>query len=143
MLIITEILFGYASKVKSSTMGLTNSGAGIIMSCGAALMTSMAIIKTNEYISKSKLRYTKPRDWINVFTLLYEKALEQSMVDRKIDEKEALEIKKINNNYIDNRSEPMKNSIFKVEDVFGDVIGEDSFNQEQITKPNTFSTKIM
>ena len=89
MLIITEILVGNASKVKSSTMGLTNSCAGIFMSCGAALMTSIAIIKTNEYISKSKLRYTKPRDWINVFTLLYEKALKQSMVDRKIDEKEA------------------------------------------------------
>ena len=30
---------------------------------------------------------------------------------------------------------------FKVEDVFGDVIGEDNFSQEQITKPNIFSAK--
>ena len=34
----------------------------------------------------------------------------------------------------------MKNFLFKVEDVFGDVIGKDSFNQEQIAQPNTFLT---
>ena len=42
-----------------------------------------------------KIRYTKLRDWINVITLLYEKTLKQSMVDKKIDEKEALELKRI------------------------------------------------
>ena len=32
----------------------------------------------------------------------------------------------------------MKNTQFKVEDVFGDVISKDNFSQEQITKPNIF-----
>ena len=64
------------------------------------------------------------------------------MVDKKIDEKEAQELKKLYNLYIDRKSEFMKNNSFKVEDVFGDVISEDTFSQEQITKLNNFSGKI-
>ena len=37
----------------------------------------------------------------------------------------------------------MRNTNFKVEDVFGDVISKDNFSQEQITKLNKFLTKIM
>ena len=60
------------------------------------------------------------------------------MVDRKIDEKETEDLKKIFNHYIDKRKEIMKNTSFKVEDVFGDVISKDNFSQEQITKLNKF-----
>ena len=98
---------------------------------------------TNEYISKLKIRYTKLKDWINVITLLYEKTLKQSMIDKKIDEKEAMELKKIYNHYIDKRSEIMKNTSFRVEDVFGYVISKDSISPEQITKLNKFLAKIM
>ena len=94
LLIITEILAGSASAVGSSTMGLINPGAGIIISSSTALLTSIAILITNEYISKLKIRYTKLRDWINVITLLYEKTLKESMIDKKIHEKEANELKK-------------------------------------------------
>ena len=143
LLIISEILVGSASAVGSSTMGLIIPGAGIIISSSTALLTSIAILITNEYISKLKIRYTKLRDWINVITLLYEKTLKTSMIDNKIDEKEANELKKIYNHYIDKRSEIMKNTSFKVEDVFGDVISKDNFSQEQITKLNNFLAKIM
>ena len=37
----------------------------------------------------------------------------------------------------------MKNTQFKVEDVFGDVISKDNFSREQLTKPNNFLGKIM
>ena len=108
LLIITEILVGSASAVGSSTMGLINPGAGNIISSSKALLTSIAILITNEYISKLKVRYTKLRDWINVITLLFEKTLKQSKIDKKIDQKEAEELKKIYNHYIDNRSEIIK-----------------------------------
>ena len=124
-------------------MGLINPGAGIIISSSTALLTSIAISITNEYISKLKIRYTKLRDWINVITLLYEKTFKTSMIDKKIDQKESEELKKIYNHYIDKRKEIMKNTQFKVEDVFGDVISEDNFSQEQITKLNNFLAKIM
>ena len=143
LLIITEILVGAGSAVGSSTMGLINPGVGIIISSSTALLTSIAILITNEHISKLEIRYTKLRDWIIVITLLYEKTLKQSMIDKKIDEKEALELQKIYNHYIDKRSEIMKNTSFKVEDVFGDVISKDNFSQEQITKLNNFLAKIM
>ena len=123
-------------------MGLINPGAGINISSSTALLTSIAILTTNEYISKLKIRYTKLREWNNVITLLYEKLLKQSMVDRKIDEKEAQKLKKIYNHYIEKRSEIMKNTSFKVEFVFGDVISKDNFSQEQINKFNNFSAKI-
>ena len=69
-------------------MGLINPRVGIIASSSTAFLPSIAILITNEYISKLKIRYTKLRDWINVITLLYEKTLKQSMIDKKIDEKE-------------------------------------------------------
>ena len=130
MLIITEILVGTGSGVGSSSMALINPGAGIVISSSTALLTSIAILITNEYISKLKIRYTKLRDWINVITLLYEKTLKQSMIDKENDEKETLELKKTYNHYIDKRSEIMKNKHFRVEDVFGDVISKDNFSQE-------------
>ena len=137
-LIITEILVGAGSAVGSSTMGLINPGAGIIISSSTALLTSIAILITNEYISKLKIRYTKLRDWINVITLLYEKTLKQSMIDKKIDQKEAEQLKQIYNHYVDKKSEIMKNTQFKVEDIFNDIIHKDTISQEQITNLNNF-----
>ena len=81
--IITEILVGSGSAISSSSMGLIKAGAGISISSSAALITSIAILITNECNSKLKIRYTKLRDWINVITLLYEKTLKQSMIDKK------------------------------------------------------------
>ena len=94
VLIITEILIGSGSANSTSTMSLMNPSISKVLTSSTALLTSLAILITNEYISKLKLRYTKPRDWINFITILYEKTLNQSMIDKKIDEKEALELKK-------------------------------------------------
>ena len=144
LLIISEILIGSASTISSSTMGLINPGAGIFISSSTALLTRIAILFTNDYISKLKIRYTKLRDWINVITLLYEKTLRESMIDRKINQKEAEQLKQIYyNHYIDKRKDIMKNTQFKVEDVFGDVIRKDNFSQEQITKLNNSLAKLM
>ena len=84
MLFITGILVRSASAVGSSTMGLIIPGAGLIVSSSTALLTSIAILITKEYISEIKIRYTKLRDWINVMTFLFEKTLKQSMIDKKI-----------------------------------------------------------
>ena len=143
LLIITGILIGSETAISCSTLGLINTGAGIIISSSTALLTSIAILITNEYISKLKKRYTKVGDWINVITLLYEKTLKQSMVGKKIDGKEAPELKKSYNHYPDKRKEIMKNTQLRVEDVFGDVISKDNFSQEQITKLNNFLAKMM
>ena len=85
LLIITEILIRSGLAISTSTWGLISPGANFIISSSTALLTSIAILITNEYISKLKMRYTKLRDWINVITLLYEKNLKQSMIDKKID----------------------------------------------------------
>ena len=55
----TQFLIGSALTVSSSTMGLINPGAAIVISSGTALLTSIAILKTNECISKLKIPYTK------------------------------------------------------------------------------------
>ena len=143
LLIITEILVGSGGAIGSSAMSLINPGAGIIISSSTALLTSIAILITNEYISKLKIRYTKIKDWINVITLLYEKNLKESMIDKKIDQKEAEQLKQIYNHYIDKKSEIMKNTSFKVEDIFNDIIHKDTISQEQITKLNNFLAKMM
>ena len=143
LLIITEILIGGSSAIGTSTMSLINPSIGIIASSSTAFLTSPAILITNEYISKLKLRYTKLRDWINFITILYEKTLNQSMIDKKIDEKEAQELKKIYNHYVDKRTEIMDSTKFKVEDIFGEVISKDTISTEQITKLNNFLAKMM
>ena len=56
LLIITEILIGSGSAIGSSTLGLINPGAGNIISSSTALLTSIAILITNENISKVKMR---------------------------------------------------------------------------------------
>ena len=143
LLIITEILVGSGSAIGTSTMSLINPSVGIVLTSSTALLTSLAILITNEYISKLKLRYTKLRDWINFITIMYEKTINQSMIDKKIDEKEALELKKNYNHYVDKRTEIMNSTKFRVEDIFGDVISKDSISTEQITKLNNFLGKIM
>ena len=143
LLIITEILIGSGSAITSSTFSFNNPSIGIPIASCSALITSLAILITNEYISKLKLRYTKLREWINFIIILYEKTLNQSMIDKKIDEKEALELKKIYNHYVDKRTEIMDSTKFKVEDIFGDVISKDSISSEQITKVNNFLAKML
>ena len=123
-------------------MRLINLGAGIFIPSSTALLTSIAILITNEYISKLKKRYTKLRDWVNVIFLLYEKNLKSSKVDKKTHQNEAEELKKIYSHYLDKRKDIMKNTQFKVEDVFGDVISKDTFSQEQITKIINFLAKM-
>ena len=142
LLIITEILVGSGSVIGSSVMSLINPGAGIIISSSTALLTSIAILITIEYIIKMKIRYTKLRDWIKVNTLLYEKILKESMIDKVINQKEADELKQIYNHYVDKKSEIMKNTQFKVEDIFNDVINKDTISQEQIVKLNNFLAKM-
>ena len=75
--------------------------------------------------------------------MLYEKTLKESMIDKKVDEKEANQLKEIYNHYIDKKSEIMKNTSFKVEEVFNDIIHKDIISQEQITKLNNFLAKVM
>ena len=143
LLIITEILVGSGSAISTSAMSIVNPSIGIVLTSSTALLTSLAILITNEYISKLKLRYTKLRDWIIFFTILYEKTLNQSMIEKKIDEKESLELKKIYIHYVDKREEIMNLTKFRVEDIFGDIVSKDSISPEQITKLNNFLAKIM
>ena len=128
--IITEVLVGGCSAIGRSAMSLINPGAGINISSSTALLTNIAVLITLEHISNVKIRYTKLRYWINVITLLYEKTLKESKIDKKIDQKEADQLKKNYNHYIDKRKEFMKNTSFKVEEVFSYVISKDSVPPE-------------
>ena len=143
LLILTEILVGSGSAKGTSTMSLIKPSIGVILTSSRALITSIAILITNECISKLKRRYTKLRDWINVITFLYEKTLKESMIDRKIDQKESEQLKQTYNHYVDKKSEIMKNTQFKVEDIFTDVISKDTISTEQLTKLNNVLAKIM
>ena len=89
LLIIIEILIGSGSVIGSSAMTLDNPGAVNILSSSTALLSSIAILKTNESFSNLKNRYTKLRHWINVITLLYEKTLKESMIVKKMIKKKS------------------------------------------------------
>ena len=65
------------------------------------------------------------------------------MIDKKINQKESEQLKQIYNHYVDKKTEIMKNTQFKVEDIISDVISKDTISTEQITKLNNFLAKIM
>ena len=77
---------------------------GIVIQSGTAPIFSVVCLITNEYIPKLKLNYTKLGDWMKMITLLYEKFLEQSMVDKQRDNKEADELNKLCNRYVNETS---------------------------------------
>ena len=141
MLFVIEMLVGSASTVGFSTMGFNNPGVVIIISSSTALLASIAILLTNEYISKLEIQYIKLRDCINVITLLFEKTLKRSLVDKKSDGKEAEQLKQIYNHYLNKRIEIMNSTKYKVKGIIGDVISKHSTSQEQITKLNSFLAK--
>ena len=58
-LIIIQVLLGSGSAATTSTMSLINPSIGIVLTSSTDLLTSIAVLKTNEYISKLKIRYTK------------------------------------------------------------------------------------
>ena len=143
-MIVSEILIGGIGL--STGGGLTISEiapAGLLCASAISFLSSIATLITNEYFSKIKIRYTKLRDWINVSTLLYEKTLKQSMIDKKTDEKEAQELRKIYNHYLDTRKEILTSTQFNVEDIFGNNINKDTISPEQITKIKSFSAKTI
>ena len=80
LLNISEKLLGRGAATTTSTISLINPSNGLVLTSSAALLTSLAISITNEYISELKIRFTKLRHWINFITTLYEKTVNQSMV---------------------------------------------------------------
>ena len=117
---VTSIASG--STKMSSALSIVNPSTGILIA-SSSLITSIAILFTNEYISKCKIRYTESRNWINVISLLYLKTLKQPMVDKKIDGKEAKQTQKFQNHYFDKRNDTKKETQFKVEEVCGIFLG--------------------
>ena len=62
---------------------------------------------------------------------------------RKIDQKEADQLKQIFKHYVDKQKEIMHSTEFKVEDIFGDLVDKDSISPEQITKLVNYLAKLM
>ena len=95
-MIVSEISIGSAGLVVGS--GSTISGialVGIMTATIISFLSSISTVIKNEYFSKSKIRYTKLRDWIIVNIFLYENTSKTCMIDKKIGEREAEELKKI------------------------------------------------
>ena len=65
------------------------------------------------------------------------------MVDKGIDEKQALEFEKNYNHCLDKGKEIKQNNQFKFEDVFGAILNKNSISPEQIKKLNNFLGKIL
>ena len=83
ILIVTEILIGSGSAISTSTMHFFNPAVGIVLTSSTALLTSIAILITDEYFDNFIIRYTKLRGWIHVITLLYEKTLKEPLIDKR------------------------------------------------------------
>ena len=67
MLFINEILLGSGSAISTSAMSLINPSISMVLTSSPALLTSVANLIANDYLSKLKLRYTKLGDGIIFF----------------------------------------------------------------------------
>ena len=142
-MIVSEISIGAGGLEVGS--GLTISGiapVGMVTASSISFLSSISTLITNEYFSKLKIRYTKLGGWIIVTTLQYEKTLNESMIDKKIDEKDDEKLRSTYIHYINKQDEIKKSTQFKVEEVFDNIIPKDTTSPEQITKLNNFLAKI-
>ena len=65
------------------------------------------------------------------------------MIFKIIDDKEANKFEKFFKNYPVKRKEIMKNTQFKAQNTFGDIISKDSISPEQTTKLNKILAKVL
>ena len=83
-MVLSEILSGSVGLRVGSGLTISRlAPVGIMCASSISFLSSISTIITNEFFSKLKIRYTKLRDWINFITLLYEKTLNRSMIDKK------------------------------------------------------------
>ena len=92
---------------------------------------------------KIKLRYSKWKYRINAFSLPNENKVKHSKIGKRVDEKEAQEMKNKDCQNWDKRTDIIKHTQFKVEDVFGDILSKGSISKEQTRKLNFFSAEMM
>ena len=76
--------------MSSTSLSILNLGVGIVISSSSARLTSIAILITNEFITKLKIGYGKLRNCINVITLLSDKTVKKLMVVKKLMEKKLM-----------------------------------------------------
>ena len=92
----SETLIGTVGLSVGSGLSISRSApVGIVCAGIFSFRSSISASIANEYFSKLKLRHTKLRDWIGVNTLVYEMTSKQTIVDKQIDWKKALVLKKI------------------------------------------------
>ena len=70
LFIITEKLLGSGSATTTYTTSFKNLSLCIVLISSSTLLTSIAILITNKYTSKLKLRFTKLSDWISFIIIL-------------------------------------------------------------------------
>ena len=80
------------------------------------------------------MRGTKLKDLIYMNTILYEKTLLITMVDKEIDQIEAQELKQIYNQYLDERKDIMKSTEMLNHETFGVFFIKTYFSSTK--KPN-------
>ena len=82
-----------------TSLSLTGVGstAGVPISSCSAHIASVEGLISKESSSKLNIIYTQPKDSISVVTILYEKTLYKSMIDKRIDEREGEELKRFFN----------------------------------------------
>ena len=142
-MIVSKFLRGVGGLGVGSGLTISDiASVGMVTAYSISFLSSISTLTTNEYFSKLKLRYTKLRDWINVTTLIYDKTLKESMIDKKINEKEGEKLRSVYNHYINKQDEIKKSTQFRVEEVFGNIIPKDTLSPERITKLNSFLAKI-
>ena len=93
---------------------------------------------------KKKRNYgsLKLKDCINAIFLVTGKTIKQSMIVERKSGTKTIEIKNIYNHYLDKRTDTMKNTQFKVEEVFSDTLGEKSVSNAQVFTLYVFLAKM-
>ena len=141
--IVAGVISGILGISSGITLTATGVGAiaGVPVIASSGLLISIAVTVINEYISKLKERYLRLRTFVNKIRVDYEKVLKKSTVDKVIDEKEEIELKKIYNYYLNNQKKITKETKVSVEDIFGDMM-ENVISNEQLQKLSSFLASV-
>ena len=75
-------------------------------------------------------------------TIVYEKLLNEPMIDEESDENEREEVKKIQILYLDKRKAIIKSTGISYQETFGNIQGKERITAERITERNIFQAAV-
>ena len=124
-------LFGSSSTTVCSTLSIVNPNIGIPIASSSALITSIAVFITKNFLSKLKIRITILKDcFLKNLSYMEKHYINRWWIEKTI-EKAAFKMKRIHSHYLDKPADIIKNIQLQLGKPFDNFVNIDSLLQNK------------